>query len=483
MMNLSPWAALFGAALLTTACQSPAPQVVDLGATTAAPSAWSTNSNEASVQQQWWLDFGDQALSSLIEEALLANPNLAAAGARVNAATASLKATSGRDDPSLTAGLNLSRRRQNFIGLPIPGSAVASSTSSAHSLGLNASWELDLWGRLEAGERAAVANVTASVADVEAAKLAVASSVARSYFALVEARGAIAIADKAVANAQESLEQVERLQYQGRSPVEAVLQARISVQGAQTAATETRMRAASMEPALAALLGRSGGPIAVTLSLLDSRPLTPAPSAGLPADLLSRRADLAALEARVYAAHAQADVAHAALYPQISLSASAGSSASGLSDLIDSDFRVWSLGANLLAPLLNGGQLEAQKDVALAHREAALLAFAATALTAFAEVETALTNEQLIHVREGEVVNLLAQINELVETAARHHRLGTGDASAVFSARASALNTQRTLLAVRALAYTNRIALITALGGGFEQNETNSPNTPEANSL
>lgn len=475
-MNHTPqYLALIGAIVLGTSCQSAAPERVDvlgvlpeLAVSPTAPEA---------IAPDWWKQFGDEQLNGLIEEALANSPSLVAAGARVRIAAANLAANGGASDPQVTAGLNLARRRQVFIGLPIPGADVASNTSSANGLSVNASWELDLWGRLEAAERGAALGVTKSLVDEQAARLALTTSVARSYFALVEARLALRIAMDLEANAAESLASAERLEALGRGSQESVLAGRVALQAAANGVTEAAHNQAILQPGLAALVGRPGGKIEAGTPRFE--PLGTAPSAGLPASLLKRRPDLASLELDVQIAFAQAEVSHAALYPKISLSASAGTSATELEDLLNGDFRVWSLGANLLAPLFNGGQLEASKDAAVAARDAALFQFASAALGAFAEVQVATTNEALIGKRLDEVRLLAQKLADLEEAAERHHRQGTSSSALVFSTRADQLRNDRAELALQTLLRRARIDLIASLGGGFDALPTNTPDSSQ----
>jgi multidrug efflux system outer membrane protein len=471
-----------GLALLTSACQVGPDSRVEIQDIVDAPEAWSKRSDGQAVGEKWWKDFGDPQLSSLIEEALGASPSLASAGARVNAALASLQAIAGLDEPQLNAGLNLSRRRQNFIGLPIPGSGVASSTSNNFGLSLNASWELDLWGRLAAGERAVAASLKASMADLSGAQLALTSAVARSYFSLVESKLAVELAEAQVKNAMDALEQSGRLQAHGLGSAQAVLSNRVALNHARADAIGQRQRVIQLEPTLASLIGRSSGPVEVDTTRFVEQPLPPTPDAGLPAELLGRRADLAAMSARLDGALAQTQMAHAARYPSISLSASAGTSSDDLSNLLDGDFGVWNLGANILAPLLTGGRLRSQEDEAAANQNGALFSFAAQVLVAFSEVESALNNEGLLRQRQTQIEELLANSAALEESARRLHRSGTGNAAMVYSARSNQLNARSSLLALRALAYSNRISLIAALGGGFNretETETADPNSPQ----
>ncbi|MDF1801054.1 MAG: TolC family protein, partial [Planctomycetota bacterium] len=208
------------------------------------------------------------------------------------------------------------------------------------------------------------------------------------------------------------------------------------------------------------------------LAALVQGSLPAAPPAGLPAELLARRPDLAALEARLDAAEAGARVARADRYPRLSLTASTGTSGSELENLVDGDFRVWSLGANLLAPIFHGGALAAAEDIAIAQRDQALFTFASGTLRALAEVEAALVDEAG---RQRRVAELEAQLDQLLETEAlieRRQTRGSSSANALFDARARTLGARSQLLQARGQLFTGRIDLYLALGGGFDSAPT-----------
>ncbi|MFT4541514.1 MAG: multidrug efflux system outer membrane protein [Planctomycetota bacterium] len=477
--------------LLLAACQAVPPgavEAVDASSTVVPAEGWTSaadasDSDTASddwLAGAWWREFGSEELTALVEQGLAGSPDLAAAASSVEAAAASLAAARGADLPQVQAGLNLARARTNFIGLPIPGSSgVVSNTNNNHSVNLNISWELDLWGRMASAERGAVADLEASSLDLIAARQSLAAQILRGALALVDAELNARFAADQLDNYRAQLANTKRVFELGTGAPEALLSARAQVTSAEADVKEARRLVALLETPLAILIGRAPGrnagfdTEALVASLAGDLP--GAPPVGLPAELLARRPDLAALEARARAAQAQAEVARANLYPQLSLTSSVGTSGSELENLLDGDFRVWSLGGNLLAPLFMGGRLEAAEDAAIAGRDAALYAFASRALVAFGEVDSALTNERRMLERVVDLEAHRDQLQELEELTARKHTRGSTPAEARYIARARSLTSARILEVTRIQLLSNRVDLYLALGGGFDS----SPPTQE----
>ena len=464
------------------ACRSAPPGAVEAvePASLVAPAmVWSAaeESQAAPVPDAFWKGFASPTLDALVAEGLAASPTLAIGARRVEAAAASLAAAAGADLPKVQASLSSARSRVNFVGLPIPGSSgVLTSQSTTHALSLGVSWELDLWGRLAAAERGAVANLDATGLDLVAAQKSLAAQIAKAALAIAEARAAQDLAMESTDLAETMLANQERLSKGGNGASEAVLAAEASVAAARATETAAARRSALLSPPLAVLLGRPAGRNAslserearALVAELETSELPAAPAAGLPADLLARRPDLAALEARVRQAQAQAEVARAALYPTLSLTGGAGTSGSELKNLLDGDFKVWNLGANLLAPLFQGGALEAAEDRAIADRDVALFAFASQALVAFAEVDSALTGEALLKTQLEELGSWHALLVEAETLLLNKSRRGSAATAQVLAARAARIQADLQLLAVRRELFTNRVDLYLALGGGFE---------------
>lgn len=422
---------------------------------------------DAVLISDWWTAFDEPDLNVAVESALTNNFDLMAAAARVQAVAAQARAIAGDQLPQVNAGLNLARSRSNLIGLPIPGAPdVLAVTNDSHNLGLNLSWELDLWGRLEAQERAAIAELESSEAAYQAARLSLAGQTAKAWLMAQEARAQHAVAVAQMANAEDLL-RYARNRFASGGPADAVHQAEANVAAARSALPATEQSLRTWQRQLATLMGQY--PEVGEAQELVGLPNLPGPvPAGLPTELLQRRPDLAEAEAEVRSARATSKVAHASLYPSLALTASGGTASNDLGDLLDGDFKVWSLGASLTAPLFHGGALEAQAEAAEAVALASELSFAQHYLRALAEVESGLDNEERIQHRLAELTAQNTSLRARLSSLEDRYRGGVADAAQVYASRGELLQSRSSLLSAELLLLTNRIDLYLALGGGFE---------------
>ncbi|MGB0952794.1 MAG: efflux transporter outer membrane subunit [Planctomycetota bacterium] len=422
---------------------------------------------DAFLATDWWTSFEEPALDAAVETALANNFDLMAAAARVQAVAAQARAVAGDQLPQVNAGLNLARSRSNLIGLPIPGAPdVLAVTNDSHNLGLNLSWELDLWGRLEAQERAAIAELESSEAAYQAVRLSLAGQTAKAWLMAREANAQHGVAVEQLANAEDLL-RYARNRFSNGGPADAVHQAEANVAAARSALPATEQNLRTWQRQLVTLMGQY--PEVATAPSGAALPALPGPvPAGLPTELLQRRPDLAEAEAEVRSARATSKVTHASLYPSLALTASGGTASNDVGDLLDGDFKIWSLGASLTAPLFHGGALEAQAEAAEAVALAAELSFAQHYLRALAEVESGLDNEGRIQQRLGELQAQNASLNARLTSLEDRYRGGVTDASQVYASRGELLQSHSSLLSAELLLLTNRIDLYLALGGGFE---------------
>ncbi len=418
----------------------------------------------------WWGSFGDPNLDSLIRTALEENRDLRAAAARLDQAAARARIAGAELKPTIGVGVGGSRGRQNFIGLPIPGSGeVLSSTSTSYGVSLDTTWEVDLWGRLRAGARAALAEFQADRAALRGAELSVAAQTAKAWFNIVELRQQLTLAEDSAKSFRRSAAQVRSRFEQGLRPA---LDLRLALSNLAGAEALTHLRRSQLDGSirqLELLLGRypSG-------RLLDELEIGLLPDAlervpvGLPAELIARRPDLVAAERRLAAADQIYLQARRSLYPRLSLTAGGGTTSASLSDLLDGDFRVWSLVGNLTQPLFQGGRLRAGVDAADAGSRAALDEYASQVLAAFAEVESALSSESDLALREQSLAEAATQLTAARRLAEDRYRNGVGIYLAVLESQSRALDAESRLLDVRRQRVDNRINLHLALGGSFE---------------
>ena len=435
----------------------------------AAPQSWTVQAEPGELPSvpDWWKSFQDPELDRLIAAALEANRNLAAAAARVEAAAAEARIAGADLLPQVGAALDATRSKRNFVGFPIPGSesSVLSTTSTSYATGINISWEADLWGRLRSGEAAAAAGLAAAEAELAAARLSLGGQTAKAWFGLIEAGLQTQLAETTLASRKLTREQIERRYTAGiRGPLDLRL-ARSSEAAAKALLAQRRRQQDAASRRLDLLLSRyPAGGLAAGPTL---PPLPPPAPAGLPSQLVSRRPDLLATERRLAAAGFRVAQARTALYPSLRLTGSAGSLSDEITDLLDSDFSVWSLAGSLLQPLFQGGRLRAGVELGEArYREAAQL-YAQSVLRAFSEVESALAAELLLRQQAAALDGAAAEAAAGERLAQDRYRRGVGDYLAVLASQVQALDAASQLLTARRALLDTRVDLHLALGGGF----------------
>ncbi|MCB1052023.1 MAG: TolC family protein [Acidobacteria bacterium] len=426
-----------------------------------------TNPSDQILQADWWLTFHDELLNQWVQKVLDQNPDLAKAQARLAQIYAEQGIVGADRLPQASVGLNASRRKQNFIGLPIPGSEgqVLSNTSNSDGLSFSVTWEVDLWGRLADLHQSAKAQVLAGEADWYGVKLALTAQTVRTYFSLVEAQNLYALAQRSL-KAQQA--QTDWLQQRFNGGLRNGLDLRFAqanLANTNALISQRKAQVERLERSLQVLAGSYPEGEADGLTVFPALP-DPVP-AGLPAELISRRPDLVAADQRLRASGLQLDAAYKNRYPRLSLSGSYGTSSNELTDLLDGDFSVWSLAANLLQPIFQGGRIKAQIAQKQALRDQAFFDFASKAFQAYAEVESTLVSEQLYRDRLAALDLAFQASKSAYEQAQDRYRSGLGDYTLVLEAERRFIQTETDWIMANRTLLENRVQLIMALGGGF----------------
>lgn len=436
MKNLS----LISACLLLGACGStPAP--LDSGL--AAPPQWrylAAGRSDASDIRQWWKAFGAPELDSLLQRALLNSQDLGAAVARVRQAQASAVIAGAPLLPELNATLGASRQKllrdSGYSGTDATSDNDAVDSFSA---GLSASYEVDFWGGRRAAYRSALESLKSSEYDRATVELTLLSGVANSYLQVLALREQQRIARLNLDNAEHVLRLVETRHAAGSATALEVAQQSSLVASQRKQLPLLEQQAHEALITLATLIGEPVQALQVAERPFDSL-RWPETGAGLPSELLSRRPDIANAEAQLAAAQADVQVARAALFPKLTLSASLSSGANRAADTFRNPY--YNLGANLLAPIFNHGRLRAERDRSLARQEELLETYRKAILTAFADTERSLNSidglDRQLHWQQQEL-----------EQAQRAFDLSDSRYQAGAETLLTVLETQRTLYAAQ----------------------------------
>jgi multidrug efflux system outer membrane protein len=344
---------------------------------------------------RWWALYADPVLDRLIEEALLNNRDLAGAAARVDEARAILRIADAQFIPAADATAQSDRSRSSErSSVPLPAGTPLERTT--HRAQLNVAYELDLWGRLRRGSEAARAELLATQAAQHTVRIALASEVARSYYALVGLDSQVDATRRSLELRSDGLE-LQKVRHAAGLINDFTLkqlEAEVAAARAQLPALEANRTA--QELVLAVLLGRSPRAImegAIARGADRGELASPAVPEGLPSDLLLRRPDVVEAEHRLIAANARIGEARATLFPRIGLTGYLGSESAALSDLFSGPATVWQLAFGLTQPIFQGGRLFGEIEAVEARERRALALYQRTLQEAFREVRTALSTQ------------------------------------------------------------------------------------------
>lgn len=411
------------------------------------------------VTRGWWRSFGSSELDSLLEIAQLQSYDLAAAVARVNQAQASATIAGAALLPELNG--NFGATRNGRLG----GDGNGTPSGTVYQAGLTASYELDFWGRNRALRDSARADLRAAEFDRDTVHLTVTAGVATAWLQTTGLRERAAIADLSVASAQRLLDVIESRARAGAANPLELAQQRGVLAAQMRARAAIRQQAEDSQTTLAVLLGRN--PSLLSLAVTDLKSLqVPTTGAGLPAELLTRRPDIARAEAQLARADANIIAARAAMLPRITLGGDVTAANNRVSSVFDNP--AYSLAAGLAAPIFNAGRLAAGRDLALAQREELLANYRRAIVAAFGDVETALNAVAGIDAQRAAQAEELRQAQRAFNLAESRYRAGAETSLTLLDAQRTLYAAQDAAAQLRTLRLQASVSLYKALGGGWQ---------------
>ncbi|MEE3623586.1 efflux transporter outer membrane subunit [Nitrospirillum sp. BR 11752] len=441
-------------ALLLAACAGPRPEA-PLTAAVEPPPAWrGAPVGDDAVEAAWWRAFGDPVLTRTVDRALASNTDVMVAAARVAEARAQYRLAEDQRLPNVVLAAGGGRQRDvSPFGQP--------RQQTAGQWQATASYDLDLFGRLAEASEAARATLLATEAARDAVRLAVAASAAAGYVGLRALDARRDVVQRTLAARAASLHLARRRAEAGYAAELDLAQAEAEYEATAQLLPAIDLAITRQEDGLSLLLGESPGAIDRGAGLDDLT--TPAVPAGLPADLLRRRPDIAQAEQQVVAADHGLDAARAAFLPDVQLSAAGGTVVSSLIDPVN----VFALGGSVLAPLFDSGRLQAQADSAAARRDAAAFGYRKAALTAFREVEDGLAMVQRSAEQETALLRQRDALARTLAIATSRYRAGYSPYLEQLDAERGLLSAELSLVQSRADRLSAAISLAQALGGGW----------------
>ncbi|MGX5219332.1 efflux transporter outer membrane subunit [Pseudomonas segetis] len=427
--------------------------------------------SDALERGAWWELYGDAELNDLVGRLNVSNQNLAAAEAQYRQARALVRGARAAFYPSLSTNAGVTRSGQGGGQNVVTTSDVISSGGSRstitknYDLSLNASWELDIWGKLRRSLESSKAGFEASAGDLAAAKLSYQSELAQSYLQLRVLDDQQRLLDATVDAYARSLKLTENQYRAGIVPKSDVSQARTQLKSTEAQAIDLKWQRAQLEHAIAVLVGVS--PAELSIAPREQLPQLPQIPVALPSQLLERRPDIAAAERRVISANADIGIAEAAWYPDLTISASGGYRGSSFADWIELPNRFWSIGPSLAMTLFDGGARSAEVERTEAAYDQTVAQYRQSVLDGFREVEDYLVQLRVMEQEAQVQQQAVESARESLRLIQNQYKAGTVDFNSVVTVQATALNNERTALTLLGNRLTASVQLIAALGGGW----------------
>ncbi len=439
------------------------------------PETWPAQENAAqkvsTTSEQWWHLYGDALLDQLEDEALAHNSDIQVAAARVLESRAQLGITEADQYPSVSANATGSRTKNTLKGaLPYPAYLPRIQNSSLVTL--NASYQLDLWGKYRRASEAARADLLSAESARDTVQLSLTAQVAQQYFALIALDAQEIAIRRLLASRQERLELNRKQRAVGVLSEYDLHQTEADMAAVESQLTSLVQARDKQETALTLLLGRSPREV-MGSELRRGSPALPVVSVpdGLPSELLLRRPDLRDAEQRLVAANARIGVARAQYFPSIGLTAYAGGQSVAFSSLFTSPAGVFQFAANVSQPIFDAGRVGYMVDAAQARRDQALVQYKQAVANAFADVRNALSAQESarkILASESSRSDALAQAYKQADL---RYRAGIASRLELLDVERNYLQAQLNRLDAERAQRSAVADLFSALGGGWNKQD------------
>ena len=407
----------------------------------------------------WWEIYHDAVLNGLVSQVAVSNQNVLAAAAQYRQAAALLDAARAGFWPTVSG--SVASTGSQYASTQF----AATGVNTLDRVALNASWEMDVWGRIRRTVEASRASAAASAADLRAAVLSSQATLVQSYLQLRVVDAQSAMLAQTVQAYQESLQITQNLYQAGTVSNLDVVQATTQLKTTQAQLIDLGVQRAQLEHAIALLMGKA--PANFSLAVTNVVPPVPDIPVSVPSALLEQRPDIAAAERLMAAANAQIGVAQAAFYPSLLLNASGGYQGGSFANLISVPNQFWSLGPSLAVTLFDGGILRAQKAQALAGYDNSVANYRQTVLTGFQEVEDNLAAMRILGQERTVQEEAAKSANIALQITNNQYQAGTVSYLNVVTAQVTALNADNSDLAIQGRDLVASVGLLKALGGSW----------------
>jgi NodT family efflux transporter outer membrane factor (OMF) lipoprotein len=427
--------------------------------------------DDGAPRGDWWTQFGDATLDDLVARAIAHNQTLAQAAATYRQARATTQAARATLFPTVTANGSVTHTETGGSRTVVTGGVATGSGSRAttnYTASLGGSWEPDLFGRISNTVSNDKLTEEARLSDLANARLALQGELVTDYLSLRGADAQLASLTATVVAYQRSLQITTNSYNAGISAATDVYQAQSQLASAQSDLEGEKLTRTQFEDAIAVLVGENPASFALPALTANWAPVVPAVPVSVPSTLLQRRPDVASAERAVAAANAEIGVAKAAFFPVINLTANGGFNNNSLSGLFASSASLWSIGGSVAETLIDFGQRTAQVRGARAAFEGAVANYRQVALTAFQNVQDNLAAQQVLGRQEDLLRQASVAADKSEASLLNQYRAGITVYTNVVTAQATALTARRALIQNQQDRQTTAVALIQALGGGWQ---------------
>jgi NodT family efflux transporter outer membrane factor (OMF) lipoprotein len=419
----------------------------------------------------WWLIYDDAQLNTLMDELNANNQTVAQYAAAYRQARALVGEARAAYFPVISGSFSGTRSRTPTRVSNASGAFPSGNITNNVNLGLDATWEPDLWGKVSRTVSSQEAGQLSAAADLANARLSAQGTLAQTYFTLRSLDAQQKLLDDTVVAYQKSLQLTQNQYAQGVAGRADVIQAQAQLQSAQAAAIDNGVARAQDEHAIAVLVGQPASTFSIPPSPLTATP--PTVPLEMPSALLERRPDIASAERKAAAANEQIGVAISAYFPTLTLSASGGFESSVLSQLLQMPSRFWTLGPSLAGTIFDGGLRSAQTEAARAAYDEQVATYRQTVLAAFQDVEDNLASQRILGQEVGVQQAAVESAQHALAIVTNEYKAGTTDFQNVLSAQATAFTAEQKLVSIGGQRMVSSVGLVKALGGGWDVSQMN----------
>ena len=456
--------------------QAPAPEYKESPSQSRETGDWTVaQPADAKLRGKWWEIFNDAELNALEDQLDINNQNIKQFFENFMEARAVVREARAQYFPTLSVvpSFNRSRTSGNLNTAPVntsgTGTAAKQLQSTVYSLPLEASWEPDLWGKVRNTVRQAQYAAQVSAADLENERLTEQASLAEYFFEIRGQDKLQKIYDETVAADQQAYDLTRALYEAGIDDQISVVEAETTLKNAQAGATNVGIARSQYEHAIAVLIGKAASGFSIPV-----KPMTVAPPPipiGMPSELLERRPDVAAAERTMAEANATIGIAYAAYYPNLTLTAAGGFESSAFHNWLSWPSRFWSVGASLPETIFDAGLRRATVQQYVATYNADLASYRQTVLTAFQQVEDSLAEVRILSKEIQQEQQAVDSAQTFLKLEQARYETGVDPYIDVLIAQTTVLADQQVLNALQVQQMASAVALIEALGGGWDRSQ------------